>query len=264
MKSKVLMIGAAGGIGRKIVPLLSPSFDLFLADRKSEVMDGQDVRALDITNLDEVRAAMRGMDAVVHLAIASQCDYITDRANFLRDQGEDYLRFNEAMIDVNVRGTYHVFEAAREAGVKRVIFISSLTIYLGQPRYEAVHDDLPPRPSNIYAVTKLWGEQLGEYFSRRDGTTVYCLRYGDPYPQNIPSKIEAWKKKPPGQLLLVTYEDIAGSIEAALTKQGGPAFGAYTILSACDDPVFDSSKAAEIGWKPKTRCEADGSITRIL
>lgn len=263
MKPKVLMVGAAGTIGREIIPLLAPSFDLVLADRNPGEIEGRKIQSLDITNLDEVRAAMQGMDAVVHLAIATLRDYVTDRANFLKDQGDDYLRFNEVMIEVNVRGTYHVFEAAREAGVKRVVFISSATIFMGMPRYGSVHDDLRPRPSNIYAVTKLWGEQLGEYYSRRDGMTVYCLRYGNPYPQNVPSKMEAWKKQPPGQCLLVTYEDIAGSIEAALTKQGGPAFGAYTILSACDDPVFDSSKAAEIGWKPKTRCEADGSITPI-
>ena len=260
---KVLVIGAGGVIGRRVVPLLSPSFELVLADRKAGEIDGREIQGLDITDLDEVRAAMRGVDAVVHLAIASQREYVTDTASFLRDEGGEYLRFNEAMIDVNVRGTYHVFEAAREAGVKRVVLISSLTIYLGKPHYESFHDGLPPRPSNIYAVTKLWGEQLGEYFSRRDGMTVYCLRYGDPYPQDNPKKIEDWRRRPPGRRLVVTYEDIAGSIECALTKQGGPAYGAYTILSACDDPIFDSSKAAEIGWKSKTRCEADGSITPV-
>ncbi|CAN5390917.1 N/A [soil metagenome] len=263
MTKKILITGAAGRIAQWILPLLSDDFELILVDQKSGEMGGREILPLDITNYADVLAAMQGVDAVVHLAICSGRDYVTNNELFQADEGEEYLRFNEASIDVNVRGSYHIFEAARAAGVKRVVFGSSLTVLLGQPAYPSFSDALPIRPSNFYAVTKLWGEQLGEYFSRRHSMTVYCLRFGNPYPQPSAAKFKAWMSVPPGRRASVTFDDLAGSIEAALTVQDGPAFGAYTIVSACDDSLFDCSKASEIGWTSRTFCEVNGDITPI-
>ncbi len=260
MKPKVLVIGALGHIGRRIVPLFSDCFELFLTDRAEGDIEGQKVRALDITDYPAVLAAMRGMDAVLHLAIASQREFVTDRPRFMADEGEEYLRFNEATIEVNLRGTYHVFEAARECGVKRVVYGSSLTVYLGKPAYPEFNDTLPPRPSNFYAVTKLFGEQLGEFFSRRHGLTVYCLRFGDPYPK---PGADWLLKAPPERRCLVTYRDLAGAAHCALTTKDGPAFGAYMIISAGRNSVYDLSGAQEIGWQPQDFCEADGSVVPL-
>lgn len=215
------------------------------------------IDVLDITDYSAVVDAMQGVDAVVHLAIVSEREFVTDKPRFEAAEGDEYLRFNEASIDGNVRGTYHILEAARAAGVKRVVLGSSLTVLLGQPRYPRIHDDLPVRPVNFYAVTKLWGEQLGEYFSRRHGLTVYCLRFGQPLEQEIMLRSRAKGMVHPPARALVSSQDLAWSIQCAVCTTEGPPFGAYTIVSASDDSGFDVIKAAEIGWQPRTRCEPD-------
>jgi uronate dehydrogenase len=259
MNAKIMILGAGGRIGRNIVPLLSPEVEWLLADRLSGEIDGRPVQGVDITDYEKTLAAMRGVNAVVHLAIASARKYVKDKPRFLADRGEEYLRYNEAATDVNVRGTYHVFEAAREAGVKRVIYGSSLTVLLGEPRRAKFHDSLPAQPSNFYAVTKLWGEQLGELYSRKHGLTIYCLRFGTPYP--LPNH-HNWLHLPPGQRSSVTYSDLARAIEVAATAQDGPAFGTYSIVSKAENSIFDCSKAQrELGWRPCEQCEADGSVT---
>lgn len=259
MNPKVLITGAGGKFGEWVIPLLSPAFDYVLTDRVAGEAAGRKIHAVDLTDYPSVLAAMQGIDAVVHLAIASQRAFVTDNERFDADEGEEYLRFNEASIDVNVRGTYHLFEAARAAGVKRVVYGSSLTIFLGQPRYAEVNDDLPPRPFNFYAVTKLFGEQLGELFSRRHGMTVYSLRFGEPYPKEIHRTMA----RPPASSALVTFPDLARSIECALTAANGPGFEAYIIVSDCANPRYSNAKAAEIGWKSRSFFEADGRITSL-
>jgi len=260
---KILVTGAGGRIGRKIIPLLANKFEWVLTDREAMEVHDHQVQALDITNYHAVLAACVGVDAVLHLAIASIRDIVTDKAKFMADEGEEYLRFNQQAIETNIRGTYHVFEAARQAGVSRVVYGSSLTVLWGSPQYETLHDDLPPRPSNFYAVTKCWGEQLGEYFARAHGLTVYCLRFGTPYPQPEIKESQAWLQAPAGQRSFVTFEDLAASVEAALTVWDAPSFGAYMIVSAADGSIFDYSKAREIGWQPRWKCEADGRISEI-
>jgi len=260
---KVLMTGGAGRIAQWILPHLPPDVDFTLADRTAQVIDGREIRALDITDYEATLAAMEGMDAVVHLAIASEREIVTDRDRFYANEGPEYLRFNELAIDVNLRGCYHVFEAARFAGIKRVVYGSSIAIILGQPPYPRLVDGLPPRPATFYAVTKLWGEQLGEFYTRAHGMRVYCLRFGNPYPQNTPDKIAYWKKTAPGRRLSVTFSDLAGAIEAGLRTEDGPPFGAYNIVSDCEDSVVDCAAAAEIGWRSRTFCESDGRITPL-
>lgn len=263
MSLKVLLTGAAGRIGQWILPHLPADFEMILTDRQAGEIGGRKIQALDIADYHAVLAAMQGVDAVVHLAIMSERHIITDKPLFDADEGEEYVRFNEASIEVNVRGTYHILEAARAAGVKRVVVGSSLTVLLGKPTYEAFHDDLPARPFNFYAVTKLWGEQLGEFFARRHGLTVYCLRFGQPLEQEIGVRARAGAQARPPSNALVSSQDLAWAIECALTNANGPAFGAYTIVSDSEDRTFDNSKAAEIGWQPKTRCGGDCSITII-
>lgn len=263
MIRNVLVTGAGGRIARSTIPLFSPEWDLLLTDREPGEVDGRPIHALDITDYEAVCARMAGVDAVLHLAIAASREIVTDKERFDADEGEEYLRFNQLSLEVNVRGTYHIFEAARQAGVKRVVYGSSLTVLFGQPQYPAFHDDLPPRPFNFYAVTKLWGEQLGEYFSRRHGMTVYGLRFSQPYPMEADFSLEGANAKRHDRRILVSYPDLAGAMECALTCQTGPAFGVYAIVSDSATPRCDCSKAEEIGWKPKTRCEPGGQVVTI-
>jgi len=263
MSKKILIIGAAGRIARWIAPFLPSEWELKLTDRTAGDQDGRPIEALDITDYEAVLAAMHGCDAVVNLAIASQREFVTDAATFVADLGDEYLRFNEAVIETNLRGAYHIYEAARSAGVKRVVFGSSLTVFLGQPPYDEYHDDLAYRPVNFYAVSKMWGEQLGELYARKHGLTVYCLRFGQPFPFPSDPKDSLRLKSPAGLRASVTFLDMASAIRCAVDVEGAPSFGSYLIISSATDTIFHCDKAKEIGWTSLSRCEEDGSITQL-
>ncbi len=260
---KVLITGALGHIASRIVPQLVVRHELVLTDLNAGELAGLPVHPVDITDLEAVARISKGVDAVVHLAIASARSIVKDREAFRNDRGECYKRFNEASIEANVRGTYHVFEAARENGVRRVVYGSSLTVLLGTPRYEKVTDDLWPRPSNFYAVTKLWGEQLAEYYARTHGMTIYCLRFGTPHPWKEHPQYAQWVAHPCRDWTFVTYQDLASAVDAALTYQNGPAFGTYTVVSDFPERRFDVSAGAKIGWQPADFVERDGSVRPV-
>lgn len=259
-RKKVLLTGAAGRIGSRVAPLLAPVIDLTLTDRTEGEVDGRKVHALDITDYDAVVRAAEGMDAIIHLAIASIRDIVVkDRLLFDLDDGEEYLKFNQTSIDVNMRGTYNLMEAARQKGVKRFILGSSLTVLLGSPRYESFHDGLPARPMNFYAVTKMFCEELGEFFHRRHGLEVFTLRFGTPYPQPEIPKAAAWAKGPAGKRNFVSFRDLAGAIIAATT---GPwtRYAPCIIVSEEPGRIYDLSRAQEVlGWQPEDCFDPQGN-----
>ncbi len=126
----------------------------------------------DISRLEEIEPAFRDVDAVVHLAGSPAIE--TPWAEVLTN---------------NIVGTYNVFEAARRAGVDRVVFASSnhtVGMYEldGAPDlYRAddgrlVDHTAELRPDSLYGVSKVYGEALGRLYVERHGLRVFCLRIG--------------------------------------------------------------------------------------
>lgn len=153
----VLLTGAAGRIGTALRSRL-PAFgwDVRCFDRVA-VPDGLvgDLRAP--ADLD---AAMDGVAAVVHLAgVASEAPWPQIR-------------------DANIDGVVEVFEAARRAGVPRVVYASSIHAVGFTPVADELPVDTPPRPDTLYGVSKVFGEALGRYYSDRYGMRVACMRIG--------------------------------------------------------------------------------------
>jgi uronate dehydrogenase len=155
---RVLVTGAAGAIGQPVCAEL--------------VRRGHHVRALDlvaspgiedqrvgsIEDAELVRSAMEGMDTVVHLAA------MPNDADF------------PLLVGPNVIGLYNVLNAARAANARRVVLASSVQVVSGAR-------DLPRpltadvrRPSNHYALTKIWAEQMAEMYARRYGLSSIVAR----------------------------------------------------------------------------------------
>ena len=115
-----------------------------------------------ITDRDAVDEACRGVDYVFHLAA---------RTSVPRSVKQP-LETNE----INVDGTLNVLVAARDAGVRRVVFASSSAIYGDTPTLPK-HENMPPAPISPYGASKLIGEIYGRVFHRNYGLDFVALRY---------------------------------------------------------------------------------------
>ncbi len=163
---RILITGSAGRIGRVLRRGLAGSYDLLrLADLapQSAGTAGEECVNLDIGDFAATVTACQDIDCVIHLAgIPVEPD---DNAW-------------AQILPVNIVGTYNVFEAARRAGVKRIIFASSNHV-VGFHRRETVADvGAGIRPDSFYGVSKVFGEALGRLYADKHGLSVACLRIG--------------------------------------------------------------------------------------
>lgn len=169
--STFLVTGGAGFIGSNIVRhLVSRGEKVVVLDdlshgNKENIEDVKDKITFiegDIRNLDVVKKSMKGVDYVLHHA-----------ALHAVPQSIEYpLEVN----DVNTNGTLQVLVAARDAGVKRVVFASSSSVY-GDTGAKQNTEDMVPAPMSPYAVSKLAGEHYCKVFSSLYGLDTVILRY---------------------------------------------------------------------------------------
>jgi UDP-glucose 4-epimerase len=121
----------------------------------------------DICELESVRTAMRGCDAVAHLAAAADVGEVeADPA------GAEQL---------NARGTLNVLQAAREHGVRRVVYASTIWVYSAVESETADEETPLPPPAHLYTATKLAGELYCRAYGELYGLQTTILRFGIPY-----------------------------------------------------------------------------------
>ena len=137
-KAKVLLIGAAGFIGRMLREHWADRFDLRLSDVKPIESAEHESLTFDAADYGAMRAACEGVETVIHLAADP------------RMQAEFY----DSLLSRNVIATYNAFYAAHEAGCNRIIFASSVNSVLGQEDATPVPWDAPVYPINVYGATK--------------------------------------------------------------------------------------------------------------
>jgi len=156
---RILLTGAAGGIGTEFRRFAKDLYDIRCFD-KVPVPDVPDAVVADLTDAKALAAAAKGCEAIVHLGA--------------RRDDDDFMT---QLLPNNIIGTYNVFEAARQASIPRFVFASTAQTE-GYPHGTWVTPDMPARPWNMYAATKVFGESLGRIYSRRFGISVIALRIG--------------------------------------------------------------------------------------
>ena len=183
---KVLITGMSGLIGGLLKRHLEEIGGYELSALNRRPVEGVECLQADIADLEAIRPAFEGRDVVVHLA-----------ANL---EGPDNWEGN---LSGNIIGAYNVYEAARLAGVKRVVFASSGNAIrawshvepykaIAEGRYEDVPENFPKithemtRPESIYGAAKVWGEALGRHFSDAHGLSVLCVRIGTVFADDRP------------------------------------------------------------------------------
>lgn len=237
----VLITGSGGRIGRSLVTLLpAMGWQLRGFDRQPATAPIEQVQG-DITDPVALDRAMAGVRAVVHLA------------------GQSTEAPWSVIREANIEGAYQVFEAARRAGVRRVVYASSNHAVGFTPRRPShcagpqgspdgdpaagpapLAADTPPRPDTLYGVSKVFGEALGRYYVDRYAMQVACLRIG------------TFDETPPDARAMATWlspRDCAGLVDACLrTDRLG--FALVWGISANRDRWWSCDAGHALGYQP--------------
>jgi nucleoside-diphosphate-sugar epimerase len=171
-KRHVLVTGGAGFIGSWLVDALIERglrvtvIDNFATGREAQLNADAELVKADIRDIDAIRGAFADIDCVFHTAALPRVPLSIERPV------ETHL--------VNVVGTLNVLVAARDVGVRRVIYSGSSSVY-GNQSTLPLHEDMTPNPLNPYALQKLTGEQYTRLFHQLFGLQTITLRYFNVY-----------------------------------------------------------------------------------
>lgn len=161
---RVLITGAAGRIGSSLRREFAGRYGLVRcldALPVKELQPHEEAVVGDVSDYAFVADAMKGIDGVVHLAA------IPREAEFAE------------MLQVNVVGTWNVYEAARRQGAKRVVFGSSNHAVGFYPRSETIDHRALPRPDSRYGLSKCWGEAVGALYADKYAVRSLHIRIGN-------------------------------------------------------------------------------------
>jgi len=170
--SKILVTGGAGFIGGHLVDkLVAKGHEVVVLDnlstgKKENINEKVELKELDICNFEAIRPFFNGIDYVFHLAALPRVPISV----------KDPIGTSQ----INIMGTINVFKSAQEAGVKRVMFASSSSVY-GNENKPPFKEDMTPMPVSPYALQKRVGEQFAKIFTELYKLPIICLRYFTSY-----------------------------------------------------------------------------------
>ena len=224
----ILITGAAGSIGTMLRPRLArPGRVLRLLDGvplAAPAGPGEEPVTASVTDMAAMTAACSGVEAVIHLGgISTESSW-------------------DRILDVNINGTYTVFEAARRAGVPRVVFASSNHAVGFTPRADfPVPDFAYPAPDTYYGASKAAGEAVAALYARRYGLDAVCVR------------ILSCFERPTGPRMLGSWlsPDDAGRLFEACLTAPSPGFQVIYGVSANTRGGWVSLAGARaLGYQP--------------
>ncbi|MFE1327503.1 NAD-dependent epimerase/dehydratase family protein [Streptomyces sp. NPDC058735] len=231
----VLLTGAAGGLGTLMRDLL-PDYGYALRLLDVRPVEGADAITADLADQDAVREAVRGVDAIIHLA------GISLEARF------------EKILRANIEGTYHLYEAARQEGVGRIVFASSNHAVGYTPRPQGgtpldpsalIPVDTPRRPDTFYGLSKCFGEDLAQLYWDKHGLETVSVRIGSCFPEPTSVRmLSVWMSPADGARLF----------HAALTAE----HVGHTVVhgsSANTRLWWDLGTARALGYEPQDDSE---------
>jgi uronate dehydrogenase len=222
---RLLITGAGGKLGTILREGLHGRFEVLrLLDVVSLGVGqpGEELVNADVRDLSAITDAMAGVDTVAHLA------------GIPREDGF------ERILETNVVGTYHVFEAARRQGCTRVVLASSLHVTGFYRAEERVDPNAPPRPDSFYGVGKVTAENLGRLYADKHRIEVVCLRIG------------TLAERPTTPRHLSTWLSPRDAVELFYCALTAPDVG-YTVAygaSANKRGWWDLSSAERLGYRP--------------
>ncbi|MDO9412020.1 MAG: NAD(P)-dependent oxidoreductase [Pseudolabrys sp.] len=222
---KILVTGAAGGIGtrlRQLLPAIYPDIRWSDLRKPDDLKPNEEFIQADLANLDEVEKIVEGVDGIIHLG------------------GFSVEGSWETILSANIIGCRNMYEAAYRAGVKRVVFASSNHAVGFYPRTQKIGVDVTVRPDSRYGVSKAFGEAMGALYADKHGLRVTCLRIGNFGDEPIDvRRLSIWLKP----------EDLVQLCRIGL-EHPGIHFEIFYGASNNAAAWWDNSNAVKFGYKP--------------
>jgi uronate dehydrogenase len=231
---RILITGAAGKIGRVLRAGLAGRYELM---RLTDIapMDppgpGEDCVPADLGDALALERLCSGIECVIHLAGISEEPTSWDQ-----------------ILPTNIVGTYHVFEAARRGGVRRVVYASSNHVVGFYRRDHAIGTQEPMRPDGVYALSKCFGEALGRLYADKHGLSVACLRIG------------SFRTRPEDRRQMAIWLSPRDCVQLVRRCIEAPDLNFLVLygVSANAGTIWRNEEAAVIGYQPEDSAERLG------
>lgn len=233
---RTLVIGGSGRVASSVIPHLKKLQNICVFDLRPPTDSSLDYIAGSVTDHAAMQAAMKGMDAVLYMAMGSDVNWNIEPGM-------------SAAFDVNSKGVYLALNAAHLAGVQHAVYTSSMSVYDGHLVTRYFYDeDIPVDGRNIYALTKYMGEMVCRNAWTEYKMTVNALRLC--FPVTNERWQEVWRK---GEFSFHTSgSDLARALDAALRYRNG--YQVFTISGEWEQKIFNMAKAKRLlNWEPLTR-----------
>lgn len=227
---RLLLTGAAGNLGRVLRPRLKAYCDVLrLSDLAplDPAGDGEEVVQAPLEDLAAMQSLLKDVDAVLHFG------------------GVSIEKPFDVVLPANIVGAYNVYEAARQRGVKRIVFASSNHVIGFYSQGETITPQALPRPDSYYGLSKAFGENLAQFYFDRYGLETVSLRIGSCWPEPTDRRmLSSW----------LSYDDLERLLVAALSA---PVVGHSVIYGVSDNRAtwWDNGPARHIGYRPEDSSE---------
>jgi uronate dehydrogenase len=241
--NRLLLTGAAGGLGKVLRPRLAGMANVIRVSDVAELGDAaanEELMRCDLGDFGGMMTLLDGVDAVVHLG------GISTEGPF------------EPILNANIRGMYNLYEAARVHRVKRILFASSNHVVGFHNQTDRLDATVAMRPDGNYGVSKAFGESLSSFYFDRYGIETVCMRIGSSFPKPVDHRmLSTW----------LSYDDLTELVRCALVA---PSVGHSIVYGASDNSPawWDNRLAAHLGWTPKDssepfRAEIEATVPRL-
>lgn len=230
--NRLLLTGAAGGLGKVLRQRLRPYANILRLSDIGEMAPAEgpheEVVRCDLADKAGVHQLVEGVDAILHFG------------------GVSVERPFEEILGANICGVFHIYEAARRHGVKRVVFASSNHVIGFYKQDQRLDANSPRRPDGYYGLSKSYGEDMASFYFDRYGIETVSIRIGSSFPEPANRRMmSTW----------LSYDDLTQLIERSLYTENVGHTLVYG-MSANREVWWDNSQAAHLGFTPKDSSEA--------
>jgi uronate dehydrogenase len=226
--ARVLVTGASGALGHTVTTgLRERGYSVRGFDREPGRHGGEH-HIGNLLDVDSLRAAASGMDAVIHLAGVA-----------------DRQRFEAQIVPHNIIGTHNLLEAARTAGAKRVVYASSCRV-VGSLDWDGPRIGLDAGfvPGDHYGVSKATGELMVEMYARRFGISTVCARLGW-FPRNV-EEAQLLPTLSFGPRIYLSHDDALRFFVRSVEVESLTQATVFVVSKNSGDPAFDPEPARKL------------------